>query len=48
MSLTQNLTEKSVEDGIDELIKAFNQGQFKDSVFDPEKYVNYKLNYSLD
>jgi len=40
--------EKSVEDGIDELIKAFNQGQFKDSSFNIDKYGNYKLNYSLD
>ena len=40
--------EKSVEDGIDELIESFNLGLFKDSKTNYEQYGNYKLNYSED
>ena len=42
------IPEKSIEDGIDELINAFNLGQFTDSKINIEKYGNYKLNYSFD
>lgn len=42
------IPEKSVEDGIDELIEAFNNGLYRDSIKNNELYGNYKLNYSLD
>lgn len=42
------IPEKSVEDGIDELIEAFRLGLFNDSNKNPENYGNYKLNYSED
>ena len=42
------IPEKSVEDGIDELIEAFNNGLYSDSIKNNELYGNYKLNYSLD
>ena len=42
------IPEKSVEDGIDELIEALRLGLFNDSNKNPENYGNYKLNYSED
>ena len=42
------IPEKSIEDGIDELINALNHGFYKDSTNDIEKYGNYKLKYSLE
>ena len=38
----------SVEDGVEELIKALNIGLFNDSLTNKPKYGNFKINYSLN
>ena len=42
------IPEKSVEDGIHELIEAFKLGLFADSKTNFQNHGNYKLNYSED
>lgn len=38
----------SVEQGVEELIKALNIGLYSDSIKNKNKYGNYKINYSLN